>query len=405
MAKLTKRTVAGAMPKDQPYLIFDDEVRGFAVRVHPSGEKTFLMRYRFGGADRKLNLGHFGSITADKARALALNARARLADRVDPGAERRKLSASATLESLGTRFMREHVLVRCKPSTQREYQRALDLFINRKLGRRRVAEVTRADIAELHHTYAHIPYQANRTLGALSKMFNLAEVWGLRSDGSNPCRHVRKYREVKRERYLTSEELKRLGEALETATCRRSDGMGNFIEGPESPYVVAAFKLLILTGCRLGEIQTLKWEHVREDRLELPNSKTGAKTVPLGHEAVEVLRSLRRVKGNPYVIAGDVAGKPFADLQPPWQRIRKRAGLDSVRIHDLRHTFASFAVSNGESLPMIGKILGHSQPQTTQRYAHLARAPLQAAASRVTAQLGEALGLKPANNVKVLRTA
>jgi hypothetical protein len=156
MAKLTKRTVTSAPIRDRAYLVFDDDVRGFALRVHPSGEKTFVMRYRFGGADRKLSLGHFGSITAEKARALALNARARLADRVDPGAERRKLSASATLESLGERFMREHVMVRCKPSTQREYRRALALFINRKLGRRRVAEVTRADISELHHAYAHI---------------------------------------------------------------------------------------------------------------------------------------------------------------------------------------------------------------------------------------------------------
>src|SRR5262249_7338052 len=151
----------------------------------------------------------------------------------------------------------EHVLVHCKPSTQGEYRRALERFINCKLGRRRVAEVTRADIAELHHAYAHIPYQANRALGVLSKMFNLAEVWGLRPDGSNPCRHVKKYREIKRERYLSIEELARLGAALEDATRRQPDGRGNYVEGPESPYVIAAFKLLILTGCRLGEIQTL----------------------------------------------------------------------------------------------------------------------------------------------------
>jgi hypothetical protein len=249
MARLTKRAVDSAKPTDAPYLVFDAEVRGFALRVHPSGEKTFLMRYRFGGADRKLALGHFGSITVDKARALALQARATLADGKDPGAARRKLAASCTLESLGERFMREHVLVRCKPTTQREYRRSLDLFINKKLGRRRVAEVTRADISELHHSFAHIPYQANRTLGVLSKMFNLAEVWGLRPDGSNPCRHVKKYREVKRERYLSTDELARLGTALANATRRIPDGEGNYVEGPESPFVIAAFQLLLLTGC------------------------------------------------------------------------------------------------------------------------------------------------------------
>jgi len=152
-------------------------------------------------------------------------------------------------------------------------------------------------LPKLHHAYAHIPYQANRTLGVLSKMFNLAEVWGLRPDGTNPCRHIRKYPESKRERYLTSEELARLGHALETATCRRRDGEGNYIDGPESPYVIAAFKLLILTGCRLNEIRTLKWENLREDRLELPESKTGAKTVLLGFEALAILHALPKNTG------------------------------------------------------------------------------------------------------------
>jgi len=405
MAKLTKRTVDAAHPREKHYLVFDDEIHGFAVRIHRSGEKTFLLRYRFGGADRKLGLGRAGDITAEKARGLALKARAAIADGIDPGAARRRLAASGTIKDLGERFMREHVEVRCKPSTLSEYRRSLDLFINKKLGNRRVGTLARADIAELHHSLAHIPYQANRTLGVLSKMFNLAEVWGLRPDGSNPCRHVKKYREQKRERYLNPEELTRLGKALGTATCRRPDGQGGYTEGPESQYVIAAFKLLIFTGCRLGEIQTLKWEHVREDRLELPDSKTGAKTVPLGPEAVVVLQSLPRVRGNPYVVAGEIAGQPFTDLQPPWQRIRKLAGLDDVRIHDLRHTFASMAVSNGESLFIVGKMLGHTQPQTTARYAHLARAPLQEATSRVTALLGEALGANARTETKLQRVA
>lgn len=405
MARLTKRTVDAAKPSAKPFLIFDDEVRGFALRVPTSGKKAFLLRYRFGGADRKLALGHFGSITVDKARALALRARATLADGIDPGASRRKLAASATLASLGERFMREHVMARCKPSTQGEYRRSLDLFINKKLGRRRVAEVTRADISELHQSFAHIPYQANRTLGVLSKMFNLAEVWGLRPDGTNPCRHVKKYREQKRERYLDAEELARLGHALDTATRRIPDGEGRYVLGAESEHVIGAFKLLILTGCRLGEIQSLKWEHVRKDRLELPDSKTGAKSVTLSAEALQVLQGLPKSSGNPYVIVGESLDKPYADLQQPWHRIRKSAKLEDVRIHDLRHTFASMAVSSGESLFIVGKMLGHTQPQTTARYAHLARAPLQAATSRVAAQLGSALGLNSPPEVVHLKVA
>ena len=392
MPKLIKRTIDAAPSSDKPYLLFDTEIHGFALRVLPSGEKTFLLRYRFGGADRKHRLGRYGDITVDKARGLALKARAALADNIDPGAAKRRMLASGTVRELGERFMQEHVALRCKPSTQAEYQRSLELFVNKKLGNRKVASIARPDIAELHSSLSHIPYQANRALGVLSKMFNLAEVWGLRPDGSNPCRHVKKYKEQKRERYLDVDELKSLARALDTAKRRIPDGEGNYIEGPESPHIKAAFMLLILTGCRLGEIQTLKWEHVRNGCLELPDSKTGAKAVPLGPEAIAILETIPKIEGNPYVIAGEVEGQYATDLQRPWQRIRKLAGLDNVRIHDLRHTFASMAISNGESLYMVGKMLGHTQPQTTARYAHLARAPLQAATSRVTALLRDALG-------------
>lgn len=402
MAKLTKRVVDGARPRQKAYILFDEEVSGFGLRVMPSGEKTYLLRYRFGGADRKMRLGRPGDLTPDEARKLARKARVTLADGIDPGANRRKLAASPTFKDLADRFLREHVEARCKPSTQGDYKHAVNV-VAAKLARRRIAEITRADIAELHQSLVNKPYLANRTITVLSKMFNLAEVWGLRPDGSNPCRHIKKYREVKRERYLSVEELGRLGKALDTATCHRPDGKGGYTEGRESPHIIAAFKLLILTGCRLNEIQTLRWADVREDRLELPDSKTGAKTVPLGTEAIMILRGVPRVDGNPYVIVGTVEGKYMNDLEKPWRRIRKQAGLADVRIHDLRHTFASFAVAHGESLPMIGKLLGHTQAQTTMRYAHLARAPLQAAASRITAQLGEALGVTKQDKIAKLR--
>ena len=404
MTKLTKRTVDAAAPRAKPYLIFDDEVRGFGLRVYPSAEKIFVMRYRFGGADRKMRLGRYGDVTADEARRLALKARVTLADGIDPGATRRRLAASPTIQDLSERFMREHVAVRCKPCTQNDYKHVLTV-VAAKLARRRVAEITRAEISELHQSLSRKPYLANRTLTVLSKMFNLAEVWELRPDGSNPCRHVKKYRETKRERYLSPDEIARLGLTLERATRRIPDGQGRYVEGPESQFVIAAYQLLILTGCRLSEVQTLKWAYVGKDHLELPDSKTGAKTVPLGHEAATLLHSIPRVPGNPYVIVGEIKGQHATDLQRPWQRIRAEAGLDDVRIHDLRHTFASFAVSNGESLPIIGKLLGHTQAQTTMRYAHLSRAPLTAAASRVTARLGTALGLVTPTDARFLQTA
>ncbi|MCY4097011.1 MAG: site-specific integrase, partial [Rhodospirillales bacterium] len=154
-----------------------------------------------------------------------------------------------------------------------------------------------------------------------------------------------------------------------------------------APAAVTAFRLLLYTGARLSEIQTLKWEHIRGNRIHLPDSKTGAKTIPLNGPALEVLANTERVEGNPHVIVGTGEGAHLTDLQKPWRRVRKAAGLEDVRIHDLRHTFASEAVMRGESLPMVGRILGHTQAQTTSRYAHLADDPLRKASERVASSL------------------
>jgi integrase len=214
-------------------------------------------------------------------------------------------------------------------------------------------------------------------------MFSLAEMWGLRPDGSNPRKHIKKYAEEKRERFLSPAELKRVGEVL-----REMES-----EGIELPSAIAATRLLILTGCRLNEIMTLQWEHVDlpGKALRLPDSKTGAKVVHLGQPAIDVLEKVALVETNPWVIVGTLPGARLTDLQPFWQRVRARAGLNDVRIHDLRHTFASAAVASGQGLPMIGKLLGHTQVQTTARYAHLASATVKTAASDVSAEIAASL--------------
>ena len=280
------------------------------------------------------------------------------------------------MQELAARFDAEHIAVHLKESTAREYRRNLRRFILPVLGRHKVLEVTRADVARFHHDLRHIPYQANRNLEIISKMFNLAEMWGLRPDGSNPRRHLRKYPEQKRERFLSASELRRLGEVLDAMEQERL----------ELPSAIAAVRMLVLTGCRLNEIMKLRWEHVdlTEALLKLPDSKTGARAVQPGEAAVEVLKQMERSPFNPYVIQGTKPGKPLSDLQPFWQRARARAGLKDARIHDLRHTFASVAVAAGQGLPMIGKLLGHSQVQTTARYAHLAGDPVKAAANDVS---------------------
>jgi len=384
MPKLTKRTVDAADIKVSEYFLWDDELPGFGLRVLPSGRKGYVVQYRAGRRSRRMSLGPSTVLTSEQARNRAITIIAAARNGEDPAAKRDADREAITVTELAERFEREHIALRVKESTAKGYRRMVERVILPALGRHRVTEVTRADIAKLHHDLRHIPYDANRCLEIISKMFNLAEMWGLRPDGTNPRKHIKKYPEEKRERFLSAAELRRVGEVL-----REMEE-----EGIELSSAIAAVRLLILTGCRLGEIMRLKWEYVDfENRaLRLPDSKTGAKTVHLGQPAVDVLKSIARVEDNPWVITGTLPGAPLYDLQPFWQRVRARAGLKDVRIHDLRHTFASTAVVAGQGLPMIGKLLGHTQVQTTARYAHLAAGPVKNAADDISQTLAQALG-------------
>jgi len=382
MAKLTKKIVDATEPAEADYFLWDDNLPAFATRVWPSGRKVYVIHYRSGGRMRRYTIGQHGSPwTADMAREEAIKVLARVHQGENPADERQEERKVPTVKQFGKTFMERHVEVHLKPTTQAEYHRSVDLFIVPKLGTRRMTDITRADVADFHHEFRHIPYQANRTLGVLSKMFTLADLWGVRSDGINPCRGVRRYNEEKRERFLTQEEYARLGKALDGAM--------------DEPEAANALRLLALTGCRLSEIQKLKWEHVLlpERELRLPDSKSGAKIVQLGQVAVDVLKAIPRIKGNPYVITGRRDGGHLTDVQKPWRRIRKEAGLEDVRIHDLRHSFASDALELGEDLTMIGRMLGHSDIKTTARYAHLKKASVKTATERVAGRIASVLSL------------
>jgi len=383
VARLTKRAVEAAEVQSAEYMLWDGELPGFGVRIMPSGRRSYLVQYRTGRRSRRITLGPHGVLTADQARGMAIEALAEVRSGGDPAGERKERRSALTVHELAARFDAEHIAVHLKESTACEYRRNLRRFILPALGRHKVLEVTRADVARFHHDLRHIPYQANRNLEIISKMFNLAEMWGLRPDGSNPRKHLRKYPEQKRERFLSPSELRRLGEVLDAMEAERV----------ELPSAIAAVRLLLLSGCRLNEIMKLCWDHVDlgDGLLRLPDSKTGAKTVQLGEAALAVLKGIERQPFNRHVIYGTLAGKPLADLQPFWQRLRARAGLKDVRIHDLRHTYASVAVAAGQGLPMIGKLLGHSQVQTTARYAHLAGDPVRAAANDVSEAIAAGL--------------
>ena len=398
--RITKRTVDQLTPASRgDVLVWDGAVKGFGIRCRPSGAKNYVLKMRVGGRQRWITIGRHGSPwTPDTARREALRLLGLRAAGHDPATERDRQKGAITIQELGARFLHEHVAQHCKPRTAEEYQRAVDQFINPVLGRHRIADLTRADVALLHHRFRDRPYQANRSLAVLSKMMNLAEAWGLRLDGSNPVRHVKKYREHKRERYLTKEELRRLGAVLADAQTKET----------ESPFVIAAIGLLVLTGARLTEILTLEWANVDFDGgvLRLPDSKTGAKPIYLNAAAINLLRKMPRMQGNPHVIAGKKHGARLINLQKAWRRIRARAELNDVRIHDLRHSFASVAAGVGMSLPMIGKLLGHSQPVTTARYAHLAVDPIRAASNVIGAEIDAAMNSrKPARKRLHIRSS
>lgn len=381
MPKITKRSVDALTPKSKETFLWDSELRGFGVRCSPKGKKVFILQYRRDGRTRRMTLGAFGAVTPEQGRDLARKNLGQVASGFDPSGERQKERRAPNVSALCDRFLEEHVKLRCKPTTQREYRHACERYIKPRLGGMRVQSVTRPDVADLHHSLREKPYQANRVLGVISKMFNMAEIWGLRSDGSNPTRHVGKYPEKKRERFLAPEEIDRLWNVLDQSVK----------DGTETEFVAAGFKLLLLTGCRLSEIQKMKWSYIRGDVIWLPDAKTGPRRVLLNQTALGILRELPRLPGNEYVIAGAVDGQYATDMQKPWRRIRKAAGMEDVRIHDLRHTYASIAAMAGHSLPMIGRLLGHTQAQTTARYAHLADDTTRKAANEVDGLFGEFL--------------
>lgn len=282
---------------------------------------------------------------------------------------------AATVADVARRYLRSHVAVNCKPKTMELYRTVIDLHIVPALGDRPIGAVRRSDVAALHHALHDRPAVANSTLQVLSQLYRKAQQWGLAPEGANPCRAVRKYRLRLRNRHLARDEYRRLGQALR-------DGEG---EGWISAPAVAALRLLILTGCRRDEILTLRWDdvdrHARE--LRLRDSKSGPCMVALTPPVEAVLDGVPRVRGNPWVIVGEAPGSRLKTLKSTWRRVKLRAGLKDLRLHDLRHSYATRALALGESLTMIGKLLNHAQMQSTARYAHVMDDAEKAAAARV----------------------
>ena len=352
---LSKRIVDRLSVDDKDAVFWDRELPGFGLRVYPSGAKVYVVQTRRGGRSKRVSVGRHGDVSPDQARKEAARIIARIKSGQAPIPDPPK--TDPTMAELAERYQREHVAMHCKPATMRHYRIMLAKHIVPALGELTVADVERKHILAFQYELREKPTVANRALEMLVKMFNLAEAWELRPAGKNPCRFVRRYKvQPQHERFLTPEELHRLGQALDAAPAERL----------ASQHGATAIRLLVLTGCRRNEILGLSWEDVdfKAGELRLPDTKTGARVVPLTPPAAEVLTVLSRVPGNPWVFPGRKRGTHQRNINDSWDRIRKRARLDGVRLHDLRHSFASRALALGESLSMIGKLLGHTQIQT-----------------------------------------
>jgi integrase len=415
--RITKRLVDSLKPNGPDRFVWDDSLIGFGVRVQLSGAKSFVVKYRAGSGrgapTRRLTLGRVGTLTPDEARALARKTLGAVAHGSDPAALKAAERRASTLRELAEIFLSEHVEAKRKPATATHYRSLLEKVVLPELGSRKAEQVTPSDLSKLHAKMWDRPYQANRMLEVVGSLYSFAGKRKILSLGLNPARGIEQFPEKGRERFLTADELARLGDAV-----REAETLGLPYEIDESkptakhaaketnrrtnigPHAAAAVRLLILTGARLREVLHLKWAQVDLERglLLLPDSKTGKKAIVLNAPALNILANLPRV--GTYVIAGETAGtneeKPRADLNRPWRAVRKRAGLDGLRIHDLRHTHASVGAGLGLGLPIIGKLLGHTQPSTTARYAHLDADPLRRASEHIGTRLAAAMGdLKP----------
>ena len=383
MLKLTKKLIDNIQAGERDVVLWDNSLPGFGLRAKASGAKTFVIQYRnASGRSRRFSIGQLGKVTLDQARKQAQRLMGEIALGRDPAEDRRMMLKSETVSQLADLYMDEHCKGRCKASTIASHEWLLKKFIKPRLGNRKLLDLRPADIARLHADLRKTPYNANRVLGLLRTMLNRAERWEIIPRGSNPAALLQPYPEKKRERYLSPDELVALLETLDAQEA------GGFVDR----YAATAIRLLVFTGCRMGEILTLEWAGVdlENGRLLLERHKTdrnGAKIIPLNPPALAVLKALPRERDNPYVIVGRNPGTCLVNLQKPWRRLRKASGLEDVRLHDLRHSFASFAVGAGLSLPVIGALLGHKSVQSTARYAHLAQDPLRQATNTVGAVL------------------
>ena len=375
---LSNRTVA-ALKVARDTVFWDRDLTGFGVRVYPTGGKVYIAQARGPDGPKRMTVGRHDVLHADQARqrAALIIARIKAGEEPVPLPLAARVNGGPTVADLAARYLEEHVEVRLKPNTQRQVRGVLRRHILPALGKMPLVAIERVQVVDLQQKLCDRPVTANTAVKVLSHMYRLGEGWGMVPEGCNPCRSIEKYPERRRERFLTDAEFDRLGRVLDEAVD----------SGSASPIAVAAIRLLMLTGCRKNEILTLRWTDVglEAGELHLGDAKAGPRTVHLPPTAVRLLKTLPRREGCRWVFPGEDREGRFSGggLDHVWQTVRTHAELEDVRLHDLRHSFASRALALGETLPVIGKLLGHSDIETTARYAHLAQDSLHETAERI----------------------
>ncbi len=407
--KLTKRVVDSAQPTSTDLFIWDNEVRGFGLKVTPTGKRVYVAQYRPQGgrraATKRITLGYHGALTPELARAMAKRELGKVAQGQDPAADRAARRLGSTIRQLGEAYLAD-VRIRRKPTTANGYAWLWKKHVLPALGAKPVADVSAVEIRRLHRSLHKRPYLANRVISLLGSFFTFAQKEGLRA-ADNPAHDIELYPEKGRERFLTAQEFARLGDALIRAErtglppapqhqlhsknpkAAKHTPKNARVPIPANPFAVAAIRLLALTGCRENEILSLRWNAVDLDHgyLRFADTKTGKSNRPLGAAAADVIQALPRIADSPYVLPGAKPNAPLREIRRLWYAVRHAAQLDGLRLHDLRHAFASVPASSGESLIVIQHLLGHARIGTTERYAHLSADPVKRAADKTAGEI------------------
>ena len=418
--RVSMRAVDALKPRERDVYLWDSDLAGFGVKATPAGSKVYLVQYRLGGRNgrtRRITIGRHGTLTPHQARREAKRILGEVASGSDPAGKRAREKQNITIARLCDQYLVEAPSIvlprrgRPKKASSLATDRSnIERHIKPLLGRKTVRGITKRDVEQFQREVAAGKTAddvktgprgraivrggtgtAARAVSVLGTLFRYAGNIGIRPD--NPVNGVTLFKSEDRDRFLSAIELARLGETL--AVAEREGG---------NIFALAAIRLLVMTGCRKSEILNLQWKWIdfEQGHIRLPDSKTGKKIVPLGAPALKLLASLARIEGNPYVLPSTTGYGHLVGLQKIWQRLRQRAGLPDVRLHDLRHSFASIAVAGGDSLYLVGKILGHQQSKTTERYAHVANDPLRAVADRTAEQIAAAMSGSAAAEVVVL---